>query len=449
MNPATPNPTRCPYHAATANFAAGKDNPREFLERCLGQITALEPRIGAFVNLNIEGARKAADRSCARWKAGTPLSPIDGMPVGIKDIIETEDMPTEQGSPLFAGWRTGRDGASVAALREAGAVVLGKTVTTEFAASEPRGTRNPWDLDRTPGGSSSGSAAACAVGMLPAALGTQVVGSILRPSSFCGVYGFKPSVGGVNRGGSYDGLSQSCHGALAASLADAWLTVREISARAGGDPGYPGVCGPRDLPAARRPARLAFLETAGWPDAEPSAKAALEDALARLKAAGVEILSRRDNAPVAGVEQAIADAMGLTRAINNWEGRWPLTAYRGRPGLSQVMVERLASAEAMSLEDYQRLIAKRARVRAVFAGLKSVCDGAIALPATGAAPLGLHSTGNPVFVAPGSLLGVPALSLPLLQADGLPLGLQILGFEQADASAVGLARWIDETLARA
>jgi len=446
MNPVTPNPTRAPFQAATADFAAGKDSPREFLERCLGQIHALEPRVGAFVALNIEGARKAADHSCRRWKEGKPLSPIDGMPVGIKDIIETEDMPTEQGSPLFAGFRTGRDGASVAALREAGAVVLGKTVTTEFAASEPRGTRNPWDLERTPGGSSSGSAAACAVGMLPSGLGTQVVGSILRPSSFCGVYGFKPSLGGVNRGGSYDGLSQSCHGALAASLADAWLTVREITARVGGDPGYPGVCGPRALPAARRPARLAFLETAGWRDAESAAKDAIEAALARLKAAGVEIVTRRDNAPVSGVEQAIGDAMGLTRAINNWEGRWPLNAYRGRPGLSQAMIERLASAEAMSLEDYQRLIAERARIRGVYAGLKSVCEGVIALPATGAAPLGLHSTGNPVFVAPGSLLGVPALSLPLLSAGGLPLGLQLLGFEQADASAVAIARWIDETL---
>jgi Asp-tRNA(Asn)/Glu-tRNA(Gln) amidotransferase A subunit family amidase len=446
MNPATANPTRASYLALQGDFAAGKDTPRDFLERCLGQIHALEPRVGAFVTLNIDGARKAADRASARWKDGKPLSPIDGMPVGIKDIIETEDMPTEQGSPIFAGYRTGRDGASVAALREAGAVVLGKTVTTEFAASHPAGTRNPWDLDRTPGGSSSGSAAAVAVGMLPVGLGTQVVGSILRPSSFCGVYGFKPSVGGVNRGGSYDGLSQSCHGALAASLADAWITLREIAARVGGDPGYPGVSGPRDLPAVRRPARLAVLETAGWREAEPAAKAAFEAAAARLKAAGVELLSRHDNTPVAGAEQAIADAMGLTRAINNWEGRWPINAYRGRPGLSPVMIERLASAEAMSLEEYQRLIAERARVRGVFARLRAVCDGALSLSATGPAPLGLGSTGNPVFVAPGSLLGVPALSLPLLWADGLPLGLQILGFEQADASAVALARFIDETL---
>src|SRR4029077_8320698 len=151
-----------------------------------------------------------------RWRAGKPLSPIDGMPIGIKDIIETRDMPTEQGSPLFTGYRTERDAASVAALREAGAVIVGKTVTTEFAATEPRGTRNPWDQGRTPGGSSSGSAAAVGAGVVSAALGTQVMGSIVRPASYCGCVGFKPSVGGINRGGSHDELSQSCMGVLAA-----------------------------------------------------------------------------------------------------------------------------------------------------------------------------------------------------------------------------------------
>src|SRR5262249_42254875 len=157
-----------PYLAATARFANGVDTPRDFLERCLADLAALEQKIGAFVQLNLEGARTAADRSTRRWREGRQCSPIDGMPLGIKDIIETADMPTENGSPLFAGWRSERDGASVAALREAGAVIVGKTVTTEFAATEPRGTRNPHDLRRTPGGSSSGSAAAVAAGMLSA-----------------------------------------------------------------------------------------------------------------------------------------------------------------------------------------------------------------------------------------------------------------------------------------
>ena len=153
-----------PYLAATPQFKSGSSSPREFLERCLVDLTALEPKIGAFVHLNIEAARNAADASSARWRAGCPLSPIDGMPIGIKDIIETADFPTENGSPIYFGWRSERDGASVVALREAGAVILGKTVTTEFAATEPRGTRNPHDLRRTPGGSSSGSAAGVAAG---------------------------------------------------------------------------------------------------------------------------------------------------------------------------------------------------------------------------------------------------------------------------------------------
>src|SRR3954470_14469432 len=170
-------PQPMPFFIATAGFAGGSDTPRAFLERCLDRLAEFEPAVGAFV---------CHDIAAARWRDGRPLSPIDGIPLGIKDTIETADMPTEQGSPLFAGWRTGRDAASVAALREAGAVILGKVVTTEFAATEPRGTRNPWNPERTPGGSSSGSAAAVACGMVPAALGTQVVGSVLRAASFFG-----------------------------------------------------------------------------------------------------------------------------------------------------------------------------------------------------------------------------------------------------------------------
>jgi len=177
------SPQLLPFFSAAAAFAAGGDTPRAFLERCLERLAEYEPTVQAFVCHDIAAARSAADRATERWRAGRSLSPIDGMPIGIKDIIETVDMPTGQGSPLWEETRTGRDAASVAALREAGAVILGKTVTTEFASSEPLGlTRNPWDPPRTPGGSSSGSAAAVGCGMVPAALGTQVVGSIIRPA---------------------------------------------------------------------------------------------------------------------------------------------------------------------------------------------------------------------------------------------------------------------------
>ena len=280
--PETNIPTLRPYLPATANFAAGKDSPREFLERAIATLEAWEPKIGAFVTLNLASARAEADRSTARWRAGKPLSSIDGMPIGIKDIIETIDMPTENGSPLFVGYRSERDGASVAALREAGALIVGKTVTTEFAATEPRGTRNPWDPARTPGGSSSGSAAAVGVGAITVGLGTQVIGSILRPSGFCGCYGFKPTVGALNRGGSYDGLSQSAHGTLAASLPEAWQVAYEIAQRAGGDPGFPGLYGPAKPPAAVKPKKLALLETDGWSVATKGAMQALTETLAKL-----------------------------------------------------------------------------------------------------------------------------------------------------------------------
>src|SRR5271165_1962259 len=268
----TMRPVLRPYLPATRDFAGGKDSPREFLERCLAALDAWEPRIGAFVTLNVEAARADADRSSARWRSGNPLSPIDGMPLGIKDIIETADMPTENGSPLFVGFRSERDAASVAALREAGGVIIGKTVTTEFAATEPRGTRNPWDPARTPGGSSSGSAAAVGAGVIPVGLGTQVIGSTLRPASFCGCYGFKPTIGAINRGGSYDGLSQSCTGTLAASLEEAWQVAYEIVKRTGGDPGFPGLYGPATPPAPVRPRQLALLETDGWAEATPGAR---------------------------------------------------------------------------------------------------------------------------------------------------------------------------------
>ena len=221
-------PVMRPYLAATKNFASGAQTPRQFLEASLALLEQWEPRIGAFVCTNLPAARAAADRSTARWRDGKPLSPIDGMPVGIKDIIETVDMPTEMGSPLFAGWRSEKDAACVRALRDAGAVIIGKTVTTEFAASEPRGTRNPWNSAHTPGGSSSGSAASVAAGIVSAALGTQVISSTVRPASYCGTVGFKPTVNALNREGSHDYQSQSCTGILGASLEDTWQVAYEI-----------------------------------------------------------------------------------------------------------------------------------------------------------------------------------------------------------------------------
>jgi Asp-tRNA(Asn)/Glu-tRNA(Gln) amidotransferase A subunit family amidase len=440
-----------PFHAALASFAAGTDSPSAFLECSLACIEAHEAEVGAFVHRNEEGAREAAARSTARWKAGMPLSLIDGMPVGIKDIVETIDMPTEMGSPLYKGWQSGRDAATVAALREAGAVIVGKTVTTEFAATYPAGTRNPWDLKRTPGGSSSGSAAAVAAGMISAGLGTQVVGSIVRPASFCGCVGFKPSLGAINRGGSHDAFSQSCDGALAASLEDAWNFCWAIASRAGGDPGYPGLAGPEEMPRAKQPLTLVALQTGGWELASNAAKAGFEDAVARIGSANVAIIDRHNNGLVAQVEDELAKARGVTDRVNAWEARWPLNTYRNKnaAGLSKPMLDRLALAESMTIEDYRQALIERSRIRAVYARLAAFADAAVTLSATGAAPVGLHSTGNPIFAVAGSLLGVPAVSLPVLADEGLPLGLQVLGFEQEDAALFGVAAWLRDYLARA
>ena len=433
------------YIAATPAFLEGRDTPRAFLERCLERVAAREQEVLAFVDTAFDRARAEADESTARWKAGTQRSTIDGMPIGVKDVIETIDMPTGMGSPLFTGWRSGRDSASVKALREAGALIIGKTVTTEFAASFPGPTRNPHDLTRTPGGSSSGSAAGVAAGFFSAGLGTQVVGSIVRPSSFCGVYGMKPSLGGINRLGSHDFMSQSAQGVLAASLADAWQVLTEIASRAGGDPGFPGLVGPALLPSARKPRRLVFLETTGWPLVSGALKAAVGEALGKLRSAGIEIVTRADHPEVEAVEKALTASLEITRLVNAWESRWPLNIYRDRDAskLSPDMRERSIEAENLTQAQYRRALDKRAAIRAAYAKLSTVADGIITLPAVGAAPLGLNSTGNPAFAVPGSLLGVPCLTMPLLSDENLPVGLQVMGYEQQDADVFAIARTVE------
>ena len=444
-------PIARPFVCRLDDFKSGNDTPSNLLERCLATIAEIEPQVHAFVHYDASRARQAAALATARWRDGKPLSRIDGMPVGIKDIIETFDMPTQMGSAVYEGWCSHRDAASVSALREAGAVLVGKTVTTEFAMSVPGPTRNPWDLRRTPGGSSSGSAAAVCSGMVSAGIGTQVLGSILRPASFCGCVGFKPSLGAINRGGTHDGASQSVHGVLAASIDDAWVLLREIANRVGGDPGYPGLIGPDHTPAPTKPRRLAVLETPGWAKAASSAVEAFESAASRLARSGVELMRRKDHPVIERVEEAIMRAMPVTQLVNGWEGRWPLNAYRARDAskLSVFALQRLARAEKMTLDDYRDALAERARIRTIYASLAAHCDAAICLSATGPAPLGIDSTGDPAFVVAGSCLGVPAISLPVLTVDGLPLGLQLLGFLDADADLIAAARWVEQWLTTA
>jgi Asp-tRNA(Asn)/Glu-tRNA(Gln) amidotransferase A subunit family amidase len=437
-------PALRPYLAAAKTFASGAQTPRQFLERSLELFESWEPRIGAFVCTNLPAARAAADRSTARWRDGKPLSAIDGMPVGIKDIIETVDMPTEMGSALFKGWRSEKDAACVRALRDAGAVIIGKTVTTEFAASEPRGTRNPWDTARTPGGSSSGSAASVAAGIASAALGTQVISSTVRPASYCGTVGFKPTVNALNREGSHDYQSQSCTGILGSSLDDTWQVAYEIVSRVGGDAGTPGLQGPAKAPAAKKPRALAMLETAGWDVATPGARQSLNACVARLKAAGIDIRTRHNDKNVAALETELLKATELSHRCNGFEGQWFFRTMRDRgvDKLGPITQERTVKYDHLTLADYRADIKERARIRAVHAKLADACDACIALAAPGAAPEGLASTGNPEFGVPSSLLGVPSLSLPLFEDEGLPLGLQVIGYFDRDADAFAIAAWL-------
>ncbi len=446
--PEQTKPVMRSYLAATPDFASGKSTPRQFLETSLELLDSWEPRIGAFVTTNLPAARAAADRSSERWRAGRPLSPIDGMPVGVKDIIETVDMPTQMGSPLFDGWRSEKDAASVRALRDAGAVIVGKTVTTEFAASEPRGTRNPWNTAHTPGGSSSGSAAAVAVGIVSAALGTQVIGSTIRPASFCGCVGFKPSVNAINREGSHDYQSQSCTGILGTSLQDVWQVAYEIVARVGGDAGTPGLHGPDSLPPAAKPRRLAVLETAGWDSASVAAKQQLNECVMRLRSASIEIRTRANDDRVAALESDIVHAAELSHRCNGWETRWFFRSMRDRDAakLSRNVMERAQKYEDLTLAEHRADLKARARMRAVYAELAANCDACITLAAPSGAPEGLASTGNPEFNVPASLLGVPALSLPLFETGGMPLGLQLMGFFDRDADAFAIASWITSSL---
>jgi Asp-tRNA(Asn)/Glu-tRNA(Gln) amidotransferase A subunit family amidase len=432
------------FAAARERFRAGTQSPRDFLERCLQRIDEREPTVRAFVTTNVEGARRAADAASERYRFGKPLSSIDGIPVAIKDIIETVDMPTEFGSPVFKGWRGGRDAACVYALRQAGAVIVGKAVTTEFASAPPGPTRNPLDLDRTPGGSSSGSAAAVAAGMVPVALGTQVGGSVLRPASFCGIIGFKPTFGALNRGNLSDNYSQNCIGTLSVTLEDGWAVCHEISKIVGGDPGFPPFAGGATPAAPRRPDVLAVLETAGWAIADEAAKAALQSYLGVLSAAGVKLIDRKSSHRVAALEDAIADALGICNRIANWESLWPFLdlELRSASGLSDGLRARMLKAREMTPDEYVMLLRRRDFMREMLLALAGDIDACITLAAPGVAPLGIASTGNAIFNLPGSALRTPAFSLPMLEVDGLPLGVQLIGFPQRDRDLSAIASFV-------
>ena len=447
------------FHDAARRFTDGNDDPRAYLERCLETIAAREPVVKALTALNESGARDAADASAARWKAGKPLSPIDGMPIAIKDLLETKDMPTELGSASMKGNFPKRDNAAVWALRQAGAVILAKTVTAELGGSQPGPTSNPFDPVRTPGGSSSGSAAAVGANMVPAAIGTQVGGSIIRPAAYCGNFALKPTQGGINRGARL-APSQSTPGPHANSLEDMWQVAIEMAKRCGGDRGSLGLMGPDTLPAAVKPNRLLVLETEGWPDAEDGAKAAFAKLLEQLEKAGVTLIRRKDHPFVEALEKSVANGRAVCGAVTGWENRW---YQRGMldaspDGLSERTKAALAKAEAMTPDDYRVGLLARQQAQLAHQSVASLADAAITLSCPGPAPLWAgdepgkplapRPTGDFVFNAPSSMLFAPVVTVPLMSVGGMPVGVQLMGQQHEDARMTGLARWFNDELAR-
>ena len=445
------------YHNAVAAFADGSDSPRDYLEWCLATIAEKEPTIKALPAINEAGARAAADESGARWKAGNPLSPIDGMPIGIKDLLETRDMPTQMGCDAYEGNFPKRDNAAVWALRQAGAVILCKTVTAELGGSHPGPTNNPFDLARTPGGSSSGSAAAVAANMLPAAIGTQVGGSIIRPAAFCGNVAIKPSQGAINRG-ERQATSMSTHGVHANAIEDMWQIAIEIGNRAGGDRGYPGLVGPQMPPAASRPNRLYVIQGDGWDVLDDASKTAFQKLVAQLEDAGVEVLWRDDDQCYAALEQAIKGAGDVCSRITSWENRWAQRNLVDEfpDGVSERAKATLAKAEAMSPGDYRDALSKRAEAQASHARMAAFADAAISFSCPGPAPLHPNDvpgeplaprpTGDAIFNYPSSMLFAPAVTMPLLGVNGLPVGIQVVGQQGEDARMTAIARWIMENV---
>lgn len=447
------------FHDATKRFADGSDTPRAYLERCLETVAAREPVVKAFTAMNEAGARDAADASSTRWKAGKPRSSIDGMPIAIKDLLETKDMPTQMGCEAFKGNFPRRDNAAVWALREAGAIVLAKTVTAELGGSHPGPTTNPFDATRTPGGSSSGSAAAVAANMVPAAIGTQVAGSIIRPAAYCGNFALKPTQGGINRG-ERQATSQSTHGPHANALQDMWQVAIEIARRAGGDRGEVGLMGPPTLPAAVKPNRLVVLETEGWVELDDATKTAFDGVLKQLRDAGVELIRRKDHPWVEALEQSIANGRAICGGVTGWENRWGQRGIvdNNPAGVSERAKAALAKAEAMTLDDYRMALLARENAQRMHATMAPLADAAITLACPGPAPLWAgdvpgqplapRPTGDFVFNAPSSMLFAPVVSVPLMSVGGMPVGLQLMGQKHEDARMTGLARWFDETLKR-
>jgi len=440
------SPHALDFADARRKFVSGEDDPRAYLERCIATIAARDPEVRAFVTLGLDSARRAADASAERYRSGKPLSAVDGMPIGVKDIMDTRDLPTQMGNALYKGWQPRWDAACVHALRSGGAIVVGKTVTTAFAGGETNECRNPLDTQRTPGGSSSGSGAAVGAGMVPAALGTQTQGSTLRPASFCGVFGLKPTHGALTIQGVHPiSLTHDHLGVIAGSLEDVWCVASRISAVAG-NPGGPGLQGASDnLPAPRKPRRLIVQYANAWEsEVKPGTRAAFNALLDDLRKREVELVVSRDDKRFAALEDAFfGPYIERSVDINSYEMRWPYEQYVETHGdvLEKRQHIRVARAREISPEYYAELLAEKVVMKEQARQAMTGADAILTLTASGPAPVTTSHTGSRFYQLFATFLHLPAFTLPLIQAEGMPVGAQLIGHAGRDGDLCALAHW--------
>ena len=414
---------------AARRIAAGEITSEALVRACLDRISAREPDVHAWVHCDAQAALAQA----RAIDLGSGAGPLRGVPVAFKDVIDTHDMPTRYGSPIYRDHQPRADAACVALVRHAGGVVLGKTVTTEFATRTARETRNPHHLAHTPGGSSSGSAASVADFMAPLAFGTQTGGSNIRPSAYCGIVGYKPSFGTINAAGmKHVAESLDTLGVMARTVEDCALLVSVGSARP--EPDFAAKLGSAP--------RIGFCRTPRWESASPATHAALESAAERLARAGARV---RDFALPADFDELYPEQ----ELIMNFEAARGFAHERfTRPELlSEPLRTTLEEHWHMPRERYDAAMRHARECRRVFDGLFTEVDVLLTPSAPGEAPRGLESTGSALFNRNWTLLGAPCVTVPYGQGEsGLPLGVQIVGRYDDDERVLLAAEWVRQAL---
>ncbi len=424
---------------ALSQIKSGDLTSTALVQACLDRISEREPALHAWQYLDPEHALRQASALDKAQADGEPLGRLHGLPVGIKDIINTGDMPTESGTPFFKDHQPEEDARCVAMLREAGAVIMGKTVTTELAALAPSKSRNPVNSAHTPGGSSAGSGAAVGSNMVPLALGTQTGGSVIRPGSFCGVHALKPTVGFIpRRGVTLQSHTLDTVGVYGRSVEDLALISDATSEFEAGDAFSYARAAPNLTDALSGPGstsvKLAFWKTPGWDLADDKAQAALSDFASGLG---------RDCSPVEiAAAQNVSVDHKYIQAAENAHYYGPLYD-RDKSLLTDDLRGRMAVALETSARDYLGAVERRDQHYRAVADVLDQFDAILCLSAAGPAAHGYASTGNPVFNGLWTYLGVPCISLPLLTIDDMPLGVQLVGKRREEAKLLQTAKWLE------